>query len=52
MHCKPVDVEGNLGVAGAGRQPMRRMQGEREGEGEGEGEGGGEGRRESEKEGG
>lgn len=37
MHCKPVDVEGNLGVAGAGRQPMRRMQGEREREGEGEG---------------
>ena len=27
VHCKPVDMEGNLGVAGAGRPPMRRMQG-------------------------
>ena len=27
VHCKPVDMEGNLGVVGAGRPPMRRMQG-------------------------
>ena len=27
VHCRPVDVDSSLGVAGVGRTAMRRMQG-------------------------